>query len=214
MIKAVALDIDNTLTNSVSWLRVTELLGASVATHEAIFDRFSRRELPYAEAKRQLIALWQQTGQARRAHWKALFAEWPLADGAAQLIGQLHQRGYTTALITGSVDLFAETIARRLHIPHWYANTKLIWNEEGLLTDFQYVRDQAAQKLQDLTLFATAAGITVTECAAVGDGSNDLEIFRATGHGIAVGPTDPALQAAAWRTVSTLGHVLAALETS
>lgn len=208
MIKAVAFDIDNTLTDDVSWLRITELLGASVATHEDIFDRFSRRELSYPEAKRLLIELWQQTGKARKSHWEALFASWPLKDGAVELITQLHEEGYPTALITGSVDLFAHTIARRLHVPHWYANTTLVWDADGQLTDFHYIRDQAAQKLLDLKLFVSAVGVPVEQCAVVGDGPNDLETFRATGHGIAVHSSSSVLQEAAWKQVDSLAEVV------
>ena len=211
MIKAVIFDIDNTLTDDVSWLRITELLGASVAVHEDIFSRFSRHELPYTEAKRQLVELWQQTGHARKARWEALFADWPLKDGAAELINHLHETGYSTALITGSFDLFAEAIAHKLQIPHWYANASLVWDADGQLTDFHYVRDQAAQKLVDLELFASTVHVPVTQCAVVGDGPNDLETFRATGHGIAVGSTSPALQAAAWKEVTSLTDVMSAL---
>lgn len=60
-LKAVIFDIDNTLTNDISWLRVTEILGASVSEHEAIFAKFLVNELPYKEAKRQLVRLWQAT---------------------------------------------------------------------------------------------------------------------------------------------------------
>ena len=93
MIEAVVFDIDNTLTNDVSWLRVTELLGASVSKHEDIFHKFSAGELPYVEAKNQLIQLWQATGKANKAHWETMFADWPLKDDAATLVGYAIEGG-------------------------------------------------------------------------------------------------------------------------
>ena len=62
MIKAVVFDIDNTLTNDVSWLKATELLGASVEKHVDIFDKFSKNKLSYKVSKQQLIQLWEDTG--------------------------------------------------------------------------------------------------------------------------------------------------------
>lgn len=198
MIQAVVYDIDNTLTNDVSWLKVTELLGASVTRHQDIFDRFLKHELPYSEAKRQLIELWQSTGKANKRHWQMLFDAWPLADGAAELVQYTHDQGYQTALITGSLDLFAAAIAKKLHVPHYYANTELLWDESGYLIDFNYVRDQAAQKLTHLKEFIDRAGIPIENCVAIGDGDNDIEIFKATGRGIALGSGNPSLLAVSW----------------
>lgn len=212
MIKAVVYDIDNTLTDDVSWLKVTGLLGASVAAHEDIFSRFSRHELPYDDAKAQLIRLWQDTGKANKPHWEKMFADWPLKHDAGTLVDYTHQQGYKTALITGSLDLFAEAVARKLGIAHWYANTELVWSEAGELIDFHYVRDQAGQKLLHLKDFTDSVGIAVQDCAVIGDGDNDIELFRATGHGIAVSSSNAQLLGLAWHSADTLTDVIPILQ--
>ena len=130
MIKAVIFDIDNTLTSDVSWLKITELLGAPVSAHEDIFEKFSAGKLSYPEAKERLLKLWQATGKADKTEWQRLFADWPLDEAAASLVRYLQTEGYKTAIITGSVDLFAQAdqILRdlgalikktRLHGPGW-----------------------------------------------------------------------------------------------
>ncbi len=211
MVEAVVFDIDNTLTNDVSWLRVTELLGASVAEHEDIFGRFSRHELPYEDAKRQLVVLWQGTGKANKAHWENMFADWPLADGAEELVQYSQDQGYHTALITGSLDLFAAAVAKRLNIKHYYANTELIWDQTGNLVDFHYIRDQAAQKLAHLNEFTKTVGVAIKDCVAIGDGDNDIDIFKATGKGIAIGQRSDALMNVAWNRAHSLRDIIAIL---
>lgn len=206
MIKAVIFDIDNTLTEDVSWLRVTELCGASPAVHQGIFDRFRAGELSYIDSKRQLIQLWHETGNARKVFWNEMFAAWPLKDDAKPLIAFLQETGYEIALITGSMDLFASAIAKKLGIQHWYANTELVWNSEGNLVDFHYVRDQAAQKLLHLKDFVRQQGIALDNCVVVGDGDNDKELFRATKRGVAVGDSAD-LRDLAWKSVVNLAEI-------
>ncbi len=159
MIKAVILDIDNTLTNDISWLKATELLGASVDKHVAIFDKFSKNELPYAAAKKQLIQLWQDTGNNTKEFWEDMFSKWPLKDDARGLVRHVAEQGYKLTLITGSFDIFAQAIAKKLGIPSWYANTEMVWDIDGTLVDFHYVRDQAAQKLIHFQEFIKQNGI-------------------------------------------------------
>ena len=212
MIEAAVYDIDNTLTSDVSWLRITELLGGSSAKHQDIFDKFKRDELSYPEAKRQVVDLWQSTGNASKSYWVDVFTDWPLAEGAEELVGYTASKGYRTALITGSFDLFAEAVASKLRIPNWYANTTLVWDEQGRLVDFHYVRDQSAHKLAHLKEFTEKVGVSLDSCVAIGDGDNDVAIFEATGHGIAVNSASTALLAVSWQRVDRLQQIIPILE--
>jgi phosphoserine phosphatase len=212
MIEAVVFDIDNTLTSDVSWLRSTEMMGADPEIHRNIFDRFLRDEIPYIEAKKRLIGLWQATSNATQEYWQSMFADWPLKPDAAQLVQHTQNIGYQTAIITGSYDLFAAAIAKQLHIPHWYANTITHWDENGSLLDFDYVRDQAARKQQQLEQFCQATGIALDQCVTIGDGDNDVEIFRSSGHGIAVATENPNLLEVARHTVQDLHEIIPILD--
>jgi len=207
MIKAIILDIDNTLTNDVSWLKATELLGASVEEHIAIFDKFSKNELPYETAKKQLIQLWQDTGNNTKEFWEDMFSKWPLKDDAQGLVEYIAQQGHKTALITGSFDIFAQAIAKKLGISSWYANTEMVWDADGTLVDFHYVRNQAAQKLIHFQEFTKQNSIDAQDCIVIGDGDNDVELFKATKHGIAVGRDNPNLLDVAWKSVDHLSEI-------
>ncbi len=191
---------------------MTELLGASVAAHEDLFRRMLIHELSYVEARDQLVALWQATGNANQAYLTDMFANWQLKAGAHELVSYIVDQGYQTALITGSVDLFAEAIAQQLHIPHWYANATLEWDKSGNLSTFHYTLDQAGRKLEQLQEFTTSVSVPLTSCAVVADGANDTETFRATKHGIVVGPGEISLLRVSWKRVNTLPEVIGVLE--
>src|SRR5580700_9111795 len=113
--QAVILDIDSTLSPEVSWLALTRDLGASVEEHTRIFEDYKSGRISYPESRRQLISLWQSTGNANRSYLEKVFTTWPFVDQAESTIEWLKSR-FTLCLITGSVDLYAETVAKRLNI--------------------------------------------------------------------------------------------------
>jgi len=210
--KALVLDIDNTLTDNVSWLRMTDVMHGSVSDHQLIFERFLNNQIPYEQATAELVQLWQATGRANRSFLTAAFKEWPLRKGAHELVEYAQAQGYVVALITGSLDLFAQTLAERLGVTHWYANSTLKWSDDGALVDFDYARDQAARKLKHLREFAEAIGVNVRDCVIVGDGHNDVDMFRASGHGIAFGPASEGLRSVSRKYAPTLAAVQGILE--
>lgn len=201
--KAVILDIDGTITDSVSWTKLTEELGASSHEHEKIFAEFLNGNLSYELAKRNLIDLWQSTGNANKKYISKLFRSWVLKDTAVTLIHYLQNKGYHVCLITGSVDLFAETIAERLSIQDYYYNTELVWEGDKLI-DFHYEKNQAQKKLDQFRKYIEKHGLASKECVVIGDSENDVKLFEETGNGIAMLPADDALIDVAWKTVDDL----------
>jgi Cof subfamily protein (haloacid dehalogenase superfamily) len=68
---------------------------------------------------------------------------------------------------------------------------------------FLEVTGAGVDKALGLAAALDALGITLDECAAIGDGENDIVMLRAAGVGIAMGHAAPAVQAAAdWTTES------------
>ncbi|HEY6737057.1 MAG TPA: HAD-IB family phosphatase [Candidatus Saccharimonadia bacterium] len=215
--KAVVFDIDGTLTPILSWLDFTAALGASVEEHRAIFRDYLDERITYEESRIQLLALWQGTGKANRRTIEAIFNSWPLDPAAVPLIHDLHDRGLHVCLITGSFDVYAANVSGRLGVTHWYANTEFIFDEHDELISYNYMRDQANEKLAQFQKFLAATKLKPTDCLAVGDGPNDLELFKATGRGIFIEPKfnrdDLAdIRASAWRTVHNLAEAKAVIK--
>ncbi len=206
-IKVVIFDVDKTLSDEVSWLKLTEGLGADPAEHEEIFTQFKERKLSYPVAKAKLVSLWQQTGKANLADIKKLFWSWKLKPDALETITYLQQK-YAVILISGAVDTYVEVVAEKLGISHWYANTVLKYDSEGLLIDFDYHRDQAKKKVAQLEYFLSKYSLTKDQCLAVGDGDNDVELFRILPYSIAVNKEPhPELEKLAWKKVTALSEI-------
>lgn len=206
-IDAIIFDVDGTLSDEVSWLKITEGLGASPEKHAQIFADFKAGKLSYSEAKRQLISLWQSMGNANKPYMEKMFHSWRLKEDAQDTIDHL-KKTYRICLMSGAVDLYVQIVAEKLGIRDWYANTKLVWDEDGNLIDFQYFPDQAQKKLEHLEEYITKYGLDKQKCAVIGDGDSDIALFRELPYGIAVNKESyPELEELAFRTVSDLSDL-------
>jgi HAD superfamily phosphoserine phosphatase-like hydrolase len=206
-LRAIIFDVDGTLSPEISWTALTRDLGASVEDHSALYQQYKAGQVDYAESKKQLIDLWRATGNANKNHFLSLFEAWPLAPEAPNIIENLAKK-YSICLITGSMDLYAQTVAQKLHVTDYYANTTLHWDEAGNLTDMDYELDQAKRKLEQFLAYCSLCAITPEECVVVGDSDNDIALFEASGRGVAIGSEIPgSLRQVSWRTIQILDEL-------
>ncbi len=206
-VKAVIFDIDGTLSPEISWTLLTKDLGGSAEQHLKIFKDLSDEKIGYEDSKEQLLNLWRATGRATKSDFRAIFENWPLRDAAKEVIDFLIIKGYKISIITGSTDLYAEIVAKRLGIPFYFANTELVWDKEDNLVDFRYFRDQAKKKLEQFLEFCHQQNLEPKDCVVVGDDTNDIELFKIT-RGVALKSPDSAeIEKIAWKTIVNLSEL-------
>lgn len=178
--KAIIFDVDGTLTDSISWLSLTSLLGADKKVHSKIYEDYRNEKLSLTHAKKELITLWSNTGKAYRENIEKIFDNIPLKNDVIDVVEYLKPK-YRLCLISGSMDLYIESVARKLNIQDFYANTQLVFDSESKLTDFIYSPDQAIKKVEHYINFANKFNLEKHECAMVGDGENDQKLFEMLG---------------------------------
>jgi HAD superfamily phosphoserine phosphatase-like hydrolase len=206
-VDTIILDVDGTLSEEVSWLKITESLGASPNEHASLFDQFKKGRISYSEAKAKLIKLWQATGNANKDFMEKTCRTWSLRKDANEIVDYL-KRTYKVCLISGAIDLYVKIVAEKLGVPDWFANTELIWDEQGNLTDFNYYPDQAQKKLEQFRKFISQKGLNEKKCAIVGDGDSDIVLFRELKYGVEVNETPhPELKGLTYKTVKTLSEL-------
>ena len=176
-IKAIIFDIDGTLHADISWLKLTEGLGASVEKHMEIFDNYLENKISYKIAKVSLIKLWQKTGNANKKYMADMFASWNLKPDAHATIDYLKNK-YKVILISGSVDLYVQVVANKLGVKDWRANTTLDWDVKGNLTNFHYIRNQAAKKVNQFIKIKKSMKLKNDNFAVIGDGDSDVALFE------------------------------------
>ena len=207
--RVAVLDICGTLAAEDSWLALTRDLGASVDRHLEIFHTFREGMISYEESRVQLVGIWRATRGANRQNMRDIFASWDLDAAAQPLVDRLRAAGYLPLIITGAVDLYAQTVAERLGITDWFANTPLVFDDDGELVTYHYDLDQSGKKVRQLRQFCSQNDFDPTESIAIGDGPNDLGLFQMC-HGIWLfTPNRPEeLGQTARQTVKTLIEIL------
>lgn len=133
----------------------------------------------YQEAKAKLIELWRITGNANKFQ-KKIFEDIPIKHDAHVVINELSNK-YRICLISGSIDLFVKGIANSLNVESWYANTKLEFDVNDKLKDFDYTLKKSEKKLDQFREFQSKFNLSPDECAIVGDGESDELLFEELG---------------------------------
>jgi phosphoserine phosphatase len=107
-----------------------------------------------------------------------------LMAGARTLVRTMRARGARCVLVSGGFTAFADRVGEAIGFDRVVANELVI--EDGVLagTVAKPIVDSDT-KLTTLRSEATAHGLSLDECLAVGDGANDIPMIEAAGLGVA-----------------------------
>ncbi|OGE88301.1 MAG: hypothetical protein A3J07_00715 [Candidatus Doudnabacteria bacterium RIFCSPLOWO2_02_FULL_49_13] len=210
-IKAVVFDIDGTLTEKNSWQQLMLAMGGTWAEDLEVVELERSGKITHEEANARILALWKRYGKDTRENFTNAMEAMALRPDAVSLIEYLKTKGIVICLITGSTDLNAQIVARKVGVENFYYNTKLNWDDHGRILDFKYEWKQGELKLKQFHEFLKKNNLQPEQCAVIGDSDNDHELFKITGKGIAVRTEfeDKILETLAWQVVNTLAEIRA-----
>ena len=102
------------------------------------------------------------------------------------LIGYLKKKGYLAYLISGDINVYVETIAKKLKVDGFYANSTLGFDSNGVLEKINYRENQDEIKVEQLQELIKKLGIDMSQVVFVGNDENDIEAFKVTKQGIVI----------------------------
>jgi len=205
--KLICFDVDGTLVDGTSWLLLTEGLGCSLQEHLDIFHRAKRGEISFVKGEKLLTKMYQDSGNATKSFIRELFSKIEPRKEARSLFGHLKKKGFIIYLISGAIDIFVGEIANKLEVDGFYANSRLDFNNSGLLTKIHYRDNQGEVKVEQLKKLNNKLGINMNQVVFVGDSENDIEVFKVTGKGIAVHCFNEDLKKVAWKSANSLSGI-------
>jgi phosphoserine phosphatase len=195
--RLVIMDVDSTVIKN----EVIELLAAKAgqaAEVKRITDAAMAGELDFAESLRTRV----QTLEGLSTDvLQQVYSEIEYTPGARELCTILARHGVELALVSGGFTEIVEWIAQDLGITHYKANQLEFVN--GALTGMikGAIVDRAT-KAQTLEGLAFQLGISLSDCVAIGDGANDLDMIALAGIGIAFN-AKPIVQTSADVSINT-----------
>jgi len=195
-IKLIFFDMDGVLVDVIgykengkkvaisTWNAVFDNLGI-YREHERLKKMFIEGKFPsYMEWTDEACRVLQKNGLTRDKFIK-IMQERILMNGAKETFNELRNRGYKTALITGSFKLLAERLQELFGLDHIIAHCELIFNEDGNLREWRLIPCDFEGKVEYFNMLASKLNLEPPECAFIGDEVNDVPIFKKTGLSIA-----------------------------
>jgi len=204
-IKLVCLDLDETLITYNSWLTLGLALGMTKERDDELYAEYKAGKITYEEWNALVLAEYMKHEGATREGITKIFSEYILAPGARDVISYLREKDYELVLISGSMDIIVSIVARDLGISYAKANNTLEFDESDRLVNIRTHGDDTLQKALHLEAFCDLLGIKMNECACIGDGANDIEMFKRTGHGITF--TGSRIENEAWKVIDSFAHI-------
>lgn len=204
-IKLICFDLDDTLIVNNSWKDLDLTFGMTPEEASMLYKLFREDVITYSQWAETTLRIFQKRGNATFTAINELLSGYTYKVGVLETVKYLHDRGYYVALISGSVDILVDKVAKDLGIELAEANNILVFDEQDKLENIVYFGNDELSKLRHLQSFCRKLGLRITECACVGDGANDLGMFRATTHGITF--TDSKVVKDAWKTITTIADL-------
>jgi phosphoserine phosphatase len=208
-VRLVAFDLDGTLVERTVyvWQTLHERFGSDPARRRQAQADFFAGRISYAAWFQHDLDMLAGRG-ATRESMLACFDDLRPATGAHDALRGLRQRGYRLAVISGSLDLLLERHFPGQPFDHVLIN-RILFHADGRIAGGQATPYDLEGKADGLRELARREGLSLEQCAFVGDHTNDLGALRAAGFAVAVNVKDEAVARAAHRVLDA--HDLRAL---
>ncbi|MEM2047147.1 MAG: HAD-IB family phosphatase [Candidatus Jordarchaeales archaeon] len=187
-VKVVVFDFDGVLYEGDHSVRFADELGFGDAARK-LYSAMVRGEISFEEGLRRGAELWR--GVSVEAVKKAM-GRLELRAGVEETFITLRSLGYRTALVScGGSNIGFLPVKKRLGINYVYSNP--MESRKGVLTGRIAGSPMTPKrKAEVLAMIAEREGVTLAECAAVGNDALDIPMFKLAGLTIGVNPSPEA----------------------
>lgn len=206
MKKLIFFDLDGTLIKESTWHLFNPYFGMTEEEDQVLFDWYKRGLLTYSEWDDMIVKILRDKNECTKEKVEA-FAETILPRPETQeLINTCKEAGYTTIILSGTMKQIAESFRTRLGIDLSYTCSEIVFRDDGTFEDIANDKDEAPAKLRIFERVCAEHGVEPTETIMVGDGGNDLEIFKKTKKAIQIGNYE-SLKEFAWKHIESLSEI-------
>jgi phosphoserine phosphatase len=204
--KLIIFDLNKTLIYENSWLDLNMAMGVTQAEDQMLLDWSHEGVVDDVVGQNILCEIYKKRGDiSHQAIWKVVSA-YTYLPGAKETVAKLIADGYQIALVSGAMDILVQSVAKELGVHHWRAANQFIFDEDNKLARIESVPNDVAHKVEMLNEICQELNIEPKECAAIGDGDNDIGLFELTGHGVTF--ADSKIVASAEHVINSLPDLL------
>jgi phosphoserine phosphatase len=174
--KAIVFDIDETLTDFVSWISLTQDLGESIEKHSKIYSDLVSNMISLVEAEKAIISNWNNSKPLTKETITSIISKWKYRDHALKMIQKL-KKEYIVVFISGAIQPFYDKVCQEFGITQRY-NLNEFHYKKNILSRIKYtpVKKNAFRK------FLNNNSLKANQVVVVGDGDNDIDMFTKAGY--------------------------------
>lgn len=198
-IELICFDVDGTLVKHPDDMVIWEVLnirfGGNRGANRRRYEMYRGGEITYDEWVALDVGDWVSAGATRDEILESV-AEFSLVEGARETVGELKQRGFQLAVISGTIDIVLDTLYPRHPFDDVYTN-KIFFDDSGKLTSWQATPFDGYGKPAALRRITGQRDIPLAQTAFVGDGENDVPLLGVVGVFVAYEPRSTELEAGA-----------------
>ena len=199
-IKVISLDLDGVLFDgSSAAYAIAQHVGLK-DQYDALFQRMAQEEMSLKDSVKVGAMIWK--GRSIDATYHYLVKQLPLMEGAAETVTTLKKWGYEVGCISSGVSqFFMEPLTRRLDLDFAYSNKLGSENEihDGTV---QFIMG-GPEKATTIWQYTQIKGHQPGTIASVGNGLNDIDLFKISAFSVAFNPVDQRVSDAASVTVDS-----------
>ncbi|MFW9786374.1 MAG: HAD family hydrolase [Candidatus Thorarchaeota archaeon] len=186
-IRVISLDLDGVLYDGAN---ASFAIGQQVGLKEKYLQLLEKIERENMDLRKSVIEgakIWK--GVPIDAAYHYLVRSLPLMKGAEETVATLREWGYEVGCISSGVSqFFMEPLTRRLQLDFAYSH---ILGSENEVHDgtVQFIMG-APEKVTTIWQYAQIKGHPIESIASVGNGVNDIDLFKISAFSIAFNPVD------------------------
>jgi len=208
MKKIICFDVNGTLIEEKSWEILTCGKRDIEEEIEANFKLYFKGEIKIDEAWGKLVVILRKAGMSNRDY---IYSCWDkggnFKEGAEEIISYLKEKGYKIYLISCSIDAYLNHITRKMELEGVYSGSHLIFDDSGELISIESeCMEGKGFKQESLKRLAREEEVDIKDIVFVGDGDNDVGVFKMTEHGIAMGDNKQ-LADCSWKKIDNLFQI-------
>lgn len=204
-IKLVIYDLNKTLIKDNSWYDLNIAMGITDQEDQMLLNFYQDGIINYHDWLRIIKNIYINRGTLKKYQIEKILHNYTYNEGAHESIKYLKNKGYKIGLISGAMDILVEKVAQEAKIDWWAANNSMHFDKQGNLKNITIIDEDENAKLTLLKQMCQEQNIALHQTVCIGDGDNDILLFKATNRGITF--KDSKIEKFAWKTINSLHDI-------
>lgn len=207
MKKLIFFDLDGTLIPGNSWYEFNLYFGMSETEDKVLLDWYTRGLITYDEWDNLIVKILGEKNQITKDKVSEFVQTIEPRTDAKDVITKCKELGYTTIILSGTMEQIAESVRERLGADHSYTTSTIVFHEDGTFKDIANDKDEAPAKLRIFERICTEHGVTPEDTICIGDSGNDIAMFQKSKKAVLIGNYEK-LKPFAWNQITELSEII------